>query len=57
MSRSTVVIELANLASQGKYNVTPVEAIRMNKLFEEVAKVINELETEEATAKESTDGE
>jgi len=47
MSRSQVVLELANLASRGRYSVTPLEATRMNKLFIEVAEVINQLEAEE----------
>jgi hypothetical protein len=47
MVRSRVIIELANMASQGRYSVTPQEAARMNILFKEVAQVINELEAEE----------
>jgi hypothetical protein len=47
MVRSKVIIELANLASQGKYMVTPTEAARFNELFKAVANVINSLEAEE----------
>ena len=54
MSRAQVVIALANLASQGKYEVSPVGARNMNQLFEEVAKVINSLEEEEKEAGDTT---
>ena len=45
---SQVVIALADMASQGKYdNVTPDAARKMNALFELVATLINNLEEEE----------
>lgn len=45
---SQVVIALAEMASNGKYdNVTPMQAQKMNKLFEAVAEVINWLEEAE----------
>ena len=47
MLRSQVVIRLANLASTGKYEVTPAEAKAITNLYNEVAEVINELEHEE----------
>ena len=46
-----MVVKLAELASKGTYQVTPEGARNMNNLFDQVARVINELETEE---KEST---
>lgn len=48
--RSEVVIALANIASKGKYEVSPDGARVMNRVFEEVADLINELEAEEAEA-------
>ncbi len=47
MLRSQVVIALANMASKGKYEVTPDGARAMNDLFERVAALVNELEAEE----------
>ncbi len=48
LKKSVVVKNLADLASQGRYNVDPAGAARMNQLFVLVAQVINELEDEEA---------
>jgi len=48
MKRSELVIELAKMASTGKYTVSPAEAKRMNELFGRIAALINELEAEEA---------
>jgi len=50
MKQSEVVIQLANLASKGKYEVTPAGSQQMNALFEMVAKLINELEEAEKAA-------
>jgi hypothetical protein len=50
MERSKVVIALAEIASQGKYEVSPAGARKMNAIFDAVAKVINELEAEEQDA-------
>ena len=47
MKRSAVVAALANIASQGKYEVSPEGARRMNVVFDQAAKLINELEAEE----------
>ena len=47
MKRSEVVQALAAIASQGKYEVSPEGARKMNAVFTEVARVINELEAEE----------
>ncbi len=46
--KSVVVQRLANLASEGRYSVTPNEARLMNALFVLVAEVINDLEAEES---------
>lgn len=48
--RSEVVIALADVASRGKYEVSPAGAKQMNAIFDEVAKLINELEAEEEAA-------
>ena len=45
--RSKIVIALAEIASQGKYEVSLAGAQKMNAVFVEVAKLINELEAEE----------
>lgn len=50
--RSKVILALANIASQGRYQVTPEEARHMNAIFEKVAEIINELEAEEAAGKD-----
>lgn len=50
MFKSVVVKQLADMASQGKYNVDPQGAANMTALYQAVAKVINELEAEEAAA-------
>lgn len=53
MKKSVIVKALADMASQGKYdNVTPLQARNMNALFIHVARLINELEQEEADAEE-----
>lgn len=48
MKRSQVVIALANVASKGKYEVTPAGSKTMNDVFVAVAELINKLEEEEA---------
>jgi len=48
MVRSQVVIALANLASKGKFEVTPAGSAAMNEVFVAVAELINELEAQEA---------
>jgi len=53
MKRSQIVTALANVASQGKYEVTPEGAKKMNAVFELVAGLINELEAEEKEAEEN----
>jgi len=50
MKQSEVVVALANLASQGRYEVTPEGARRMNQVFAAVATLINELEAAEEAA-------
>jgi len=47
MKQSEVVIALASMASQGKYTVDRQGSKNMNALFDEVARVINELEESE----------
>ena len=47
MKRSEIVSALAELASQGTYNVKPPVARQMNAIFEAVAQLINDLEAEE----------
>ena len=47
MKRSEIVKALADIASQGKYNVDPKGARLINSVFEQVAALINELEAEE----------
>lgn len=53
MERSKIVIALADLASKVDMRVTPQNigtlANQTNELFEEAAKLINELEAEETT--------
>ncbi len=44
---SQIVTALANLASSGKYEVTPQAAKAMNALFEVTAELINALEEAE----------
>ena len=51
MKPSQIVIELADMASKGKYVVTPPEARKMNELFDKVATLINHMEE----AEEKTD--
>ena len=48
MKDSEIIIALANIASRGKYEVTPAGAKQMNDVFAEVAKLINKLEAAEA---------
>ncbi len=48
--RSRIVQNLADLASQGRYNVDPAGAANMNRLFVAVAQLINDLEAEEKGA-------
>lgn len=50
MKRSEVVTALANLASQGTYQVQPQQAREINAIFEHVATLINELEAEESAS-------
>jgi len=50
MKRSEVVTALANLASQGTYQVKPTQAAEINAIFEHVANLINELEAEEGAS-------
>lgn len=47
MLQSEVVKALAAIASKGTYKVGPSDARHMNTVFEEVARVINELEAKE----------
>lgn len=47
MKRSAVVQALADVASQGTYQVRPEQARQMNTIFELAARLINELEQEE----------
>jgi len=57
MKRSQVVVALATIASQGKYEVNPEGAAKMNNVFQRVAALINELEAEEKAAEEETNAE
>lgn len=50
MERSKIVLALAEIASQGRYTVDPAGSRKMNAVFDAVAKLINELEAEEAAA-------
>lgn len=54
MQRSQIVAQLANLASKVQLQVTPANintlAKDTNTLFQEAAKLINELEAEEKAA-------
>lgn len=50
MKRSEIVLALAEVASKGKYEVTPQGARQMNAIFEKTAQLINELEEEEREA-------
>ncbi len=50
MKRSEIVAALADLASQGTYQVKPAVARQMNIVFEAAANLINELEAEEAAS-------
>ena len=52
MRDSEIVIALADIASKGKYEVTPVGASHMNKVFLQVAQLINKLEAEEKALEE-----
>ena len=56
MERSKVVTALAEIASQGKYEVSPEGARRMNQVFTLVANLINELEAEESVPVSETGG-
>lgn len=47
MRDSEIVMALADIASKGKYEVTAAGSQHMNKVFEEVAKLINRMEAEE----------
>lgn len=49
-SRSAIVKLLADVASQGTYQVQPKGARTMNQVFELAAGLINELEAEEKEA-------
>ena len=53
MKDSQIVVALANIASKGKYEVTPEGARIMNATFEKVADLINRLEA--AEVEESND--
>lgn len=57
MKRSEVVLALANIASKGKYEVTPAGAKVMDEVFVAVANLINELEAEESVPVEGIGGE
>ena len=46
-SRSEIVKALADIASQGTYQVKPAMARQMNAVFEWTAQLINELEADE----------
>ena len=48
MKDSEIVLALANIASQGKYNITIADAQKMTALYEQVATLINKLEAAEA---------
>ena len=48
MKDSEIVLALANVASQGKYNITIADAQKMTALYERVATLINNLEAAEA---------
>ena len=48
MKDSEIVLALANVASQGKYNITIADAQKMTALYEQVATLINNLEAAEA---------
>ena len=50
MKDSEIVLALANVASQGKYNITIADAQKMTALYERVATLINKLEAAEAEA-------
>jgi hypothetical protein len=47
MKRSEIVLALAELASQGTYQVKPPVARQMNAIFDAAANLVNELEAEE----------
>ena len=51
MKDSEIVLALANIASQGKYNITIADAQKMTALYERVATLINKLEAAEAVDK------
>lgn len=53
MLKSVVVKNLADMASQGKYNVDPQGAANMTALYQAIAQVINELEAEEKAGDDS----
>ena len=55
MTRAQIVQALANIASQGKYEVSPDGARRMNAIFDAAADLINELEAEEVKEKEDNE--
>ena len=55
MKQSEIVRALAQLASEGVYNVKPEGAQKMNQVFAAVAGLINELEAKEA--EEETENE
>jgi len=57
MKRSEIVMGLATVASQGKYEVSPEGAAKMNAVFQNAAKLINELEAEEKAAEEGSNDE
>ena len=52
MRDSEIVIALADIASKGKYEVTPVGARHMDKVFNLVAQLINKMEKEEKELEE-----
>ena len=55
MLRSQIVKNLADMASQGRYNVDPQGARTMNALFVQVAGLINVLEAEEKEEEKSSE--
>ena len=53
MRDSEIVLALADIASRGKYEVTPSGAKHMNSIFDMVAGLINRLEEGEANNEDS----
>ena len=57
MKDSEIVLALANVASQGKYNITIADAQKMTALYERVATLINNLEAAEAALEAASEEE